>query len=133
MSEDTTEREALKNIESAEEESSAIEPMASVNKPKASANKTKPSDKEDKENQTEQPIHLVRRLTPLECERLQGYPDYFTNVANGSDSARYKALGNSVAIPCVSFLMRGMAYFLKKQYAEVDVEIGVGIEIENNH
>ena len=43
--------------------------------------------------------NLVRRLTPLECERLQGYPDGWTDVSGASDSARYKALGNSVAIP----------------------------------
>lgn len=55
---------------------------------------------------------LIRRLTPMECERLQGFPDSWTDVANGSDSARYKALGNSVAIPCVEFVMRGIACFL---------------------
>lgn len=43
----------------------------------------------------------VRRLTPLECERLQGYPDGWTDLPGASGSARYKALGNSVAIPCV--------------------------------
>ena len=52
---------------------------------------------------------LIRRLTPLECERLQGYPDGWTEIPNASDSARYKALGNSVAIPCVEFVMRGIA------------------------
>jgi len=61
---------------------------------------------------------LIRRLTPLECERLQGFPDGWTNIPGGSDSARYKALGNSVAIPCVDFLMRGIAYFLQKIYSE---------------
>jgi len=40
--------------------------------------------------------NLIRRLTPLECERLQGYPDGWTDVPSASDSARYKALGNSV-------------------------------------
>lgn len=59
--------------------------------------------------------NLVRRLTPLECERLQGFPDGWTNVEKSSDSARYKALGNSVAIPCVDFIMRGIAYFLRKE------------------
>jgi DNA (cytosine-5)-methyltransferase 1 len=52
---------------------------------------------------------LIRRLTPLECERLQGYPDGWTDLPGASDSARYKALGNSVAIPCVEFVMRGIA------------------------
>ena len=53
--------------------------------------------------------NLVRRLTPLECERLQGYPDGWTDVPGASDSARYKALGNSVAIPCVECLMQRVA------------------------
>ena len=53
---------------------------------------------------------IIRRLTPLECERLQGFPDGWTDIGawtdeNGklhqesSDSARYKALGNSIALP----------------------------------
>ena len=57
---------------------------------------------------------LIRRLTPLECERLQGFPDHWTDIPGASDSARYKALGNSVAIPCVDFVLRGIAYFLRK-------------------
>ena len=51
-------------------------------------------------------VHLIRRLTPLECERLQGFPDGWTDIPGASDSARYKALGNSVAIPCVDFVMQ---------------------------
>lgn len=51
---------------------------------------------------------LIRRLTPLECERLQGFPDGWTDLPGASDSARYKALGNSVAIPCVEFIMWGI-------------------------
>ena len=58
---------------------------------------------------------LIRRLLPLECERLMGYPDYWTDIPGASDCARYKALGNSVAIPCVEFVLRGIAYFLLKQ------------------
>ena len=58
----------------------------------------------------------VRRLTPLECERLQGYPDGWTDIGewidskgkrhDSSDSARYKALGNSIALPFWHWLMR---------------------------
>lgn len=58
--------------------------------------------------------NLIRRLTPLECERLQGFPDHWTDIPGASDSARYKALGNSVAIPCVDFVLHGIAYFLRK-------------------
>lgn len=55
---------------------------------------------------------LIRRLTPLECERLQGFPDGWTELPCASDSARYKALGNSVAIPCVEYVMYGIALAL---------------------
>ena len=56
---------------------------------------------------------LIRRLTPLECERLQGFPDGWTDIPNASDSARYKALGNSVAIPCVDYVLEGIALALR--------------------
>ena len=59
--------------------------------------------------QAEACAHLIRRLTPLECERLQGFPDGWTDIPNASNSARYKALGNSVAIPCVEYLMQRVA------------------------
>ena len=59
--------------------------------------------------QAEACAHLIRRLTPLECERLQGFPDGWTDIPNASDSARYKALGNSVAIPCVEFILSQIA------------------------
>ena len=59
--------------------------------------------------QAEACAHLIRRLTPLECERLQGFPDGWTDLPGASDSARYKALGNSVAIPCVEFIMSRIA------------------------
>ena len=60
---------------------------------------------------------VVRRLTPLECERLQGFPDGWTNIGawvdtkgkphkESSDSARYKALGNSIALPFWFWLLR---------------------------
>ena len=60
---------------------------------------------------SEQP-KLIRRLTPLECERLQGFPDGWTAIPNASDSARYKALGNSVAIPCVDYVLHGISLVL---------------------
>ena len=49
----------------------------------------------------------VRRLTPVECERLQGFPDGWTEPA-GSDSARYKALGNAVTVNVPEWLFRRM-------------------------
>jgi len=51
----------------------------------------------------------VRRLTPVECERLQGFPDQWTAISSGksqADSARYKQLGNAVAVPVVEWIAR---------------------------
>ena len=59
---------------------------------------------------------VVRRLTPLECERLQGFPDGWTDIGEwidskgkkhkDADSPRYKALGNSIALPFWEYLAR---------------------------
>jgi DNA (cytosine-5)-methyltransferase 1 len=46
----------------------------------------------------------IRRLMPIECERLQGFPDNYTNITTASDSARYKALGNSMAVPVMKWI-----------------------------
>lgn len=63
----------------------------------------------------------VRRLTPLECERLQGYPDGWTDipdyVTNGrtrkaSDASRYKALGNSIALPPWRWVLKRLSQYL---------------------
>lgn len=62
----------------------------------------------------------VRRITPLECERIQGFPDNWTDIGEwtdskgkahkeSSDSARYKALGNSIATPFWFYLLRRIA------------------------
>lgn len=54
------------------------------------------------------PDLVVRRLTPVECERLQGFPDGHTDVPYrgkpASDGPRYKAIGNSMAVPCMAFI-----------------------------
>lgn len=46
----------------------------------------------------------VRRLTPIECERLQGFPDNYTKTPTSSDSTRYKSLGNSMAVPVIKWI-----------------------------
>lgn len=51
---------------------------------------------------------LIRRLTPWECELLQGFPLGWTDIPSASDSARYRALGNSVPVPCVEFIMKSL-------------------------
>jgi len=49
---------------------------------------------------------VVRRLTPIECERLQGFPDNWTD--GQADSNRYKQMGNAVAVPVVSWIVNAM-------------------------
>lgn len=46
----------------------------------------------------------IRRLTPMECERLQGFPDGWTDIPGASDTARYKALGNSMCVPVMRWI-----------------------------
>ena len=68
---------------------------------------------------------IVRRLTPVECERLQGFPDDYTNIRDSTDSKgkkhkyadspRYKALGNSIALPQWFWLVQKMRPYLKEK------------------
>ena len=51
---------------------------------------------------------LIRRLTPWECELLQGFPLDWTDIPSAADSARYRALGNSIPVPCVEFIMKSL-------------------------
>ena len=62
----------------------------------------------------EQP-HLIRRLTPGECELLQWYELGWTDLPGASDSARYRALGNSVAIPVVQYVLGGIVKFSESE------------------
>lgn len=53
--------------------------------------------------------YVVRRLTPMECERLQGFPDGYTDIPykgkdHPADGPRYKALGNSMAVPVMRWI-----------------------------
>jgi DNA (cytosine-5)-methyltransferase 1 len=56
----------------------------------------------------------VRRLTPLECERLQGFPDHYTLIPYrgkfAADAPRYKALGNAMAVPCMTWIGEQIAF-----------------------
>jgi len=63
----------------------------------------------------QKPYYAVRRLTPLECLRLQGYPDWWLDIDGMSDTAKYKAIGNSVAIPCVKFVLGGITRVLRPE------------------
>ena len=73
-------------------------------------------------NNTVRQKMVVRRLTPLECTRLQGYPDGWVDIGDwtdekgkkhkDADSPRYKALGNSIALPFWDWMLRRMARYL---------------------
>lgn len=53
--------------------------------------------------------YVIRRLTPLECARLQGFPDWWTDGTQGSDSAIYKMWGNGIALPCAADVLGRIA------------------------
>lgn len=53
--------------------------------------------------------YIVRRLTPLECCRLQGFPDWWTDGVDSSDTAKYKMWGNGIALPCAYDVLRRIA------------------------
>ena len=59
--------------------------------------------------------YIVRRLTPTECARLQGFPDEWCEGLGGSDSAIYKAYGNGLALPCAYDVLCRIANFIKEE------------------
>ena len=79
---------------------------------------------------------IVRRLTPTECERLQGYPDGWTDIGEWTDtkgkkhkpadSPRYKALGNSIALPQWFWLVQKMRPYLKEKPTLGSLFDGIG-------
>lgn len=80
--------------------------------------------------------YIVRRLTPLECERLQGYPDGWTDIGDWTDSKgkahkvsdapRYKALGNSIALPFWDWMLHRMAAYLPTDATMGSLFDGIG-------
>ena len=79
----------------------------------------------------------VRRLTPLECERLQGYPDGWTDIGpwvdskgklhkECSDSARYKALGNSIALPHWKWILKRISAIYEREATMASLFDGIG-------
>jgi DNA (cytosine-5)-methyltransferase 1 len=80
--------------------------------------------------------YIVRRLTPLECERLQGYPDGWTDIgewtdSNGkkrqtSDAARYKALGNSIALPPWKWVLKRLCACYERDATMASLFDGIG-------
>ena len=80
--------------------------------------------------------YIVRRLTPLECERLQGFPDGWTDIGEWvdskgkvkktSDSARYKALGNSIALPPWKFVLKRLCACYERDATMASLFDGIG-------
>ena len=80
--------------------------------------------------------YIVRRLTPLECERLQGYPDGWTDIgewtdSNGkkrqtSDASRYKALGNSIALPPWKWVLKRLCACYERDATMASLFDGIG-------
>lgn len=78
----------------------------------------------------------VRRLTPLECERLQGFPDGWTDIGrwksskgkrrNTTDSARYKALGNSIALPPWKWVLKRLCAQYERDATMASLFDGIG-------
>ena len=82
------------------------------------------------------PHYIVRRLTPLECERLQGFPDRWTDIGEyidskgkkkkTSDSARYKALGNSIALPQWKWIIKRISAQYERDATLCSLFDGIG-------
>ena len=82
------------------------------------------------------PHYIVRRLTPLECERLQGFPDGWTDIGEyidskgkkkqSSDSARYKALGNSIALPQWKWIIKRISAQYERDATLCSLFDGIG-------
>lgn len=82
------------------------------------------------------PHYIVRRLTPLECERLQGFPDGWTDIGEyidsrgkkkqSSDSARYKALGNSIALPPWKWVLKRISAQYERDATLCSLFDGIG-------
>ena len=87
-------------------------------------------------NNTVRQNMVVRRLTPMECERLQGFPDHWTDIGEwtdekgkkhkDADSPRYKALGNSIALPFWDWMLRRMARYLPEDATLGSLFDGIG-------
>lgn len=87
-------------------------------------------------NNTVRQNMVVRRLTPLECERLQGFPDHWTDLGEwtdsrgkrhkDADSPRYKALGNSIALPPWKWLLKRLCGNYERDATMASLFDGIG-------
>ena len=70
---------------------------------------------EEEKQMEEKRKYVLRRLTPLECLRLQGLPDWWVDGIDGSDSAIYRMCGNGLAIPCATFVLGRIAEEMNRE------------------
>ena len=85
---------------------------------------------------TTRPRYIVRMLTPMECERLQGYPDGWTDIGEytnskgkkckASDASRYKALGNSIALPSWKWVLKRICGCYERDATMASLFDGIG-------
>lgn len=62
--------------------------------------------------------YIARRITPVECARLQGMPDDWCSKVPHKDAAEYKLWGNGMALPCILYMMEGAAEVLQRRQLE---------------
>lgn len=66
---------------------------------------------------------LIRRVTPTECARLQGMPDWWCDDVPHYDSAEYKMWGNGMALPCVMYVFEGVAKVVRSRWLDSLLEV----------
>ena len=62
--------------------------------------------------------YIARRITPVECARLQGMPDDWCSEVPHKDAAEYKLWGNGMALPCILYMIEGAAEVLQRRQLE---------------
>ena len=70
--------------------------------------------------------YTIRKLTPNEWERLQGFPDDWTNVNSSSDTKRYEALGNSIALPSWEYVLQRLTLCCGRNNSMASLFDGIG-------
>ena len=79
------------------------------------ANENMPNVEAERLERSPNSDYIVRRLTPTECARLQGFPDDWCADVEHSDSAEYKLWGNGIALPCLLPMMKAMSIRLQEE------------------
>lgn len=75
----------------------------------------------------------LRRLTPIECERLMGFPDGYTSIANPRLTNRYQATGNSWAVPVIRWIMNRLLTAVNNDSNSIQIKLPVPSVVNKNH